>query len=204
MPSSGVERQRPRVGASSTLRPINGHRRGAGSRRGAAAGRARPAPSLTPPVEPGRLTISVRPAVPASPRESTEVGTVVRAVPADRLGDAGRLPVQHGARRLGRDVGGGQAGAAGGEDDVDARRPPRRAAPPRARDVVRQHVRALDGEAELAQALGEHLAAGVLVDAGGGPVGRGDDDGPGAGRQLAVIGSSPRSCRPTCAAAGRR
>ena len=46
-------------------------------------------PSRTPPVEPGRLTISVRPAVPARPRESTAVGdAVLRAVPADRLGDA--------------------------------------------------------------------------------------------------------------------
>ena len=30
---------------------------------------------LTPPVEPGRLTISVRPATPHTPRDSTEVGT---------------------------------------------------------------------------------------------------------------------------------
>src|SRR4051812_43732218 len=44
----------------------------------AAGGRGGPSPatpSATPPVEPGRLTISVRPATPARPRESTEVGT---------------------------------------------------------------------------------------------------------------------------------
>ena len=32
---------------------------------------------LTPPVEPGRLTISVRPATPHTPRDSTAVGTFV-------------------------------------------------------------------------------------------------------------------------------
>ena len=48
------------------------------------------------------------------------------------------------------------------------------------------------------------LAAGVLVDAGGGPVGRGEDERPGAGGQVGVIGSTPRSCRRTWRAAGRR
>ena len=46
-------------------------------------------PSRHPPGDPGRLTISVRPASPATPRESTAVGHAVRrAVRADRLGDA--------------------------------------------------------------------------------------------------------------------
>src|SRR5262249_55713255 len=35
-------------------------------------------PSRTPPVEPGRLTIRVRPATPASPRDSAAVGTFSR------------------------------------------------------------------------------------------------------------------------------
>ena len=51
-------------------------------------------------------------------------------------------------------------------------------------DVVGAHVRALDGEAQRAQPLGERLPAAVLVDPGGGPVGGGDDDGAGVGGQL--------------------
>ena len=38
-------------------------------------------------------------------------------------------------------------------------------------------MRPLDGEAQRAQPLGEDLSAAVLVDAGGGAVGGGDDDG---------------------------
>ncbi|GEM_PF-5484091 len=44
-------------------------------------------PSRTPPAEPGRLTISVRAATPATPRDSTAAGTPA-AAPADRSASA--------------------------------------------------------------------------------------------------------------------
>src|SRR3954466_8340983 len=116
---------------------------------------------------------------------------VLRAEPADRLGDPGCLPLQHGPGGLRRDVGGRQAGPPGGEDDVASgvhRRAPHGGELP---DVVGADVRPLHGEAELAQPFGEHLPAAVLVDAGGGPVRGGDDDGAGVRRQPAHRTHSP-------------
>ena len=75
-------------------------------------------PSRTPPVEPGRLTISVCPAGRRAPRDRTAVGTFSRAVLPDGLGDAGNLPVEHPPGHLGGEVGRGQPGAAGGDDHV--------------------------------------------------------------------------------------
>ena len=61
---------------------------------------APPAPSFTPPREPGRLTTRQSPTTPASPRDSAAVGTPLRdAVRADRLGDA-RAPRGRAARRV--------------------------------------------------------------------------------------------------------
>jgi hypothetical protein len=85
--------------------------------------------------------------------------------------------LDHRPRRLGGDVGGGQAGAAGGDDDVDA--PVDRRAEDRLqrRGVIGPHERTLDGETELTQPLGQRLPAAVFVHARGRPVGGGHDDG---------------------------
>ena len=83
----------------------------------ASAGRSTANPSRQPPGEPGRLTTSVRPCTPATPRESSACGVFVERVGADRLRDPGRLAVDHRARRLGRDVPRRHAGAAGGEHE---------------------------------------------------------------------------------------
>ena len=59
-------------------------------------------PSRTPPDDPGRFTIRVRPRIPATARE------------------AGDLPFEYPARHLRRQVGGGEAGTAGGDRHVIA------------------------------------------------------------------------------------
>ncbi len=68
---------------------------------------------------PGRFTMRVFPLTPATPR--ARGGTVEFRVGSkpDRLGDAGRFLLQHHARGLRRHVARGEAGAAGGEDEVD-------------------------------------------------------------------------------------
>ena len=71
----------------------------------------------------------MRPATPASPRDSAAVAMPLRdAVRADRLGDAGHLAVEHRPGHLRSPVGRRQAGAAGRHDQVDARRRRRPAA----------------------------------------------------------------------------
>src|SRR3954447_18770343 len=117
-------------------------------------------------------------------REHRRRHALLGAVAAHRLGDARRLPLDHRAGGLGRDVGGGEPGATGGEDDVEAHVDRRAEHRLELGDVVRTHVRALDGEPELPEPRREGLAAAVLVDPRGGPVGGGDDDGAGAGRQI--------------------
>ena len=51
-------------------------------------------PSRTPPGEPGSVTTSDVPIVPATPRESTDVGTLSRGDQPQRLGDAGHLALE--------------------------------------------------------------------------------------------------------------
>ncbi len=86
------------------------------------------------------------------------------AVRPDRLGDAGHLAVQQRAESaFGVPVGGGQPGAAGGEDQRG--RPPRRrtAIAPTHRLAVRYDGRVLDREAQLAQGLDDQRAGLVGV-----------------------------------------
>ena len=81
-----------------------------------ARGRAARSPSGCP----GKLTISVWPATPATPRLSMPIG--VCCVLTARIASAmpGRLAGDDGPGRLGRDVVERQAGAAGGEDEGHA------------------------------------------------------------------------------------
>ena len=99
---------------------------------------------------PGRLTISVRPRTPATPRLKRGERRVPAALGAHRLGDARHLVVEDAQRRLRRDVARRQAGAAGRDDQpmpgaLD-RAPPgsarRRRGPPRAHTCVTQLARA--------------------------------------------------------------
>ena len=69
---------------------------------------------------PGKLTISVRPRVPATPRESIQCSVCGAGGGAHRLGDPRRLALDHLAGRLRGDVVGREAGAAAGQDEVDA------------------------------------------------------------------------------------
>ena len=79
---------------------------------------------------PGKLTISVRPRMPATARDSIQLRGVRPRRRAHRLGDAGSLAVDHGASRLGRHVVGREAGAAGRQDEVAALRCRRSGAAP--------------------------------------------------------------------------
>ena len=71
---------------------------------------------------PGKLMMSVRPAIPATPRVRMPRGVCVAPRRAHRLGESGRLALDHGAGGLGRDVVGGQTGPAGREDERQPRR----------------------------------------------------------------------------------
>ena len=69
---------------------------------------------------PGKLTISVRPRIPRHAAGEDAQRRVLARVGADRLRVAGRLALDHVARGLRRHVVGGEAGAAGGEDEAHA------------------------------------------------------------------------------------
>ena len=150
------------------VRSVGGRRRGSGRPRARAAGRARPGRRARRPVEPGRLTISVRPATPASPRDSAAVGTpwrdaVRRGSPRRCRAPRGRAPARviSGVRSVGR-----EAGAAGGDDHVvRRRRPPRAAPPPPARRRAPPAGRR-PSKPELGQPVDEQRPGPVLVDAG--------------------------------------
>ena len=129
----------PSPRSSQAGQPVNGRSPRPARRRARSTGRSTASPSFTPPREPGRLTTRQGPATPASPRESTAVGTPA-ATPCgpDRLGDPGDLAVQQRAGDLRGAVGGGEAGAAGGQHHAGAalarpRRSPRPPARRRAR-----------------------------------------------------------------------
>ena len=69
---------------------------------------------------PGKLTIRVRLRIPATARESIQFCVCGARRRAHRLGDPGRLALDHRAGRLGGDVVGREAGAAGRQDEVAA------------------------------------------------------------------------------------
>ena len=71
--------------------------------------------------EPGKFTISVWPRDPGDAPGEDPHRRVLGGLPAQRLGEARRLAVDHRARRLGRDVVRRQAGPARGEHEVAAR-----------------------------------------------------------------------------------
>ena len=97
--------------------------------------------SSAPLLEPGRLQTSAVPTVPHTPRPSMPKGRPRRVAGAPhRLGQAGRLAVDHHAGALGREVAGAEAGAAGGDDDAGE-----------AGDQVAQRER------DLVDAVGGHL-----------------------------------------------
>ena len=62
--------------------------------------------------------MSVLSRTPASPRDSAARGKLSTDQHANPLGDARRFALDHGARRLGRDVARAEAGAAGGEHEI--------------------------------------------------------------------------------------
>ena len=172
---SQPSRQRRRTSVAGQSSLISGRPRRSARRACASTGSSTASPSLTPPVEPGRLTTRVRPATPASPRDSTAVGTPVRdAVRPDRLGDA-RAPRGRAAARVTsgvRSVGVRPVPPVVSTTSAPPATAARSAASDRLAvghdDRVRSTV-----EAQLAQAVDDQRAGAVVVDPGRGPVGRG-------------------------------
>ena len=159
-------------------RLAGGRRRGSGPRRGPAAGSSTASPSLTPPVEPGRLTISVRPATPARPRESAAVGTFAQPVGADGLGDArrSRSPGPRGSPRgCGRWARCRCRRWSRRRRTPAATAVPQRLAPPARRPGTTRGPSTAKPSAASPSTM--QRAARVRVDPGGGAVGGGDDEG---------------------------
>ena len=127
----------------------------------ASAGRSTSKPSRQPPGEPGRLTTSVEPITPATPRGQQAVRRLRDRVGADRLHDPRRLAVDDGERRLGSDVARGEPGAARREDDAHGGRELAQ----RGRDLVAlvRYDAPLDVVPLAAQQLDEQIAAAVLA-----------------------------------------
>ena len=92
-----------RAGAH-VCRCVGRARRRAARARARAPGCSTAKPSRQPPGEPGRLTTSVLPRDARDAAREQRVRRPRQRVGADRLGDAGRLAVDHGAGRLGRHV----------------------------------------------------------------------------------------------------
>src|SRR3954451_18359703 len=118
-------------------------------------------------------------------------GPLLRPVPPHRLREARRLALEHRAGRLRGETGGGQPGAAGGDDDGRPGRHPLAQPLRQCLDLITAYVRSVDDEPQRAQALGERLAAAVGVDPGGGAVGGGDHHRPGAHGKLGHRTQSP-------------
>ena len=76
--------------------------------------------SATPLGLPGRVTISVRPRIPATDRLIMAIGVFSRVRARMVSARPGTLPVDNGEAGLGSHVGGRHAGAAGGHDEVQA------------------------------------------------------------------------------------
>src|SRR6201986_1381182 len=123
-------------------------------------------PSRTPPVEPGRFTIRVRPATPATPRERIADGT------PDAAPGGPRPHPRPGT--LGGEAAGGYPGPAGGHDDVVAAR---QRGPQRRLDrlAVGHDPPPVHGTAGRPQQLGQYGPRTVRVYAPRGPVRSGDD-----------------------------
>src|SRR3954469_25661550 len=114
------------------------------------------------------------------------------AVRPDRLRDAGDLAIEERPGDLGGAVGRGQAGAAGREHDP---RTPFRGRGDRGAHglSVGHDDRGAHDEAEALQRLDEQRTGGVLVDAGGGPVGGDHHLGPQARRRSAAAAHRDQS-----------
>ena len=112
---------------------------------------------------PGKLMISVWPAIPDTPRVSMPVGVYLQRLGPHRLGKARRVALDHRAGRLGGDVIGRQAGAAGGQDQ---RRTGVDMAPQRRLDrgaVIGDGLLGHNLGAGLRRRGGQRIAGGVLV-----------------------------------------
>jgi hypothetical protein len=79
-------------------------------------------PVATPPARAREVHDQRRPVRARHAPRQQRVRRALRGVGADRLGQAGRLPLEHVARRLGRDVPGRETGPAGGEDEARSTR----------------------------------------------------------------------------------
>ena len=156
-------------------------------------------PSRTPPGEPGSVTTRASPIVPATPRESTEVGTCSRDTARSASAMPGHLRSSSGVDRLGRDV--GRASARYRRWSAPRARP-RRARPARRRGSARRRRgrsrRSTTSCPASASSVGQQLAAVVGPLAAGRPVRAGDH------RGLHPARSSRPSGRRPWPAAGRR